>query len=153
MHGTAELDLDAIRVYEAEISVSAELGPFRADGTEISAELAAAVDATQLRQYGQQLAENWELLARFLEYLKPRGWMFKGTSGDGLIAYGIIATQGKPGELHADLSVLPADLLEWLAAEGLMINRLGPAPLQWQTTEVRMTPTGWERFDQGTGWT
>ncbi len=108
MRGTAERDLDAIRVYEAEISVSADLGPFRADGTESSAELAAAVDATQLRQYGQQLAENWELLARFLEYLKPRGWMFKGTSGDGLTAYGIIAKQGKPGELHADLSVLPA---------------------------------------------
>ncbi len=153
MGATAEVDLDAMRVYEAEISVSAELGPFRADGTEVSAELATGVDATQLRHYGQRLAENWELLARFLEYLKPRGWMFKGTSGDGLTAYGIIAKQGKPGELHADLSVLPADVLEWLAAEGLMINRSGPAPILWQTIEVRMTPTGWERFDQETGWT
>ena len=56
MRGTAELDLDAIRVYEAEISVSAELGPFRADGTEISAELAAGVDGTQVRHNDQQLA-------------------------------------------------------------------------------------------------
>src|SRR5579859_5788458 len=118
MPGIGEVELDAMRVHEAEISISAELGPVRADGTDISEALAARVDATQLRQYGQQLAANWEVLARFLENLKPRGWRFKGTSGDGVTAYAIIAKQGMPGELHADLSALPADLRDWLANEG-----------------------------------
>ena len=153
MHSIAEIELDATRVYEAEISVIAELGPVPADGTETSAALAAPLDATQLRQYGQQLAANWELLARFLEYLKPRGWRFKGTSGDGATAYLIIARQGKPGELHADLSALPTDLRDWLANEGgLLINRPEPAPILWHSIEVRITPTGWERFDPEAGW-
>ena len=153
MPSIGEVELDSMRVHEAEISVSAELGPVRADGTDISAALAARVDATQLRQYGQQLAANWELLARFLEYLKPRGWRFKGTSGDGVTAYLIIARHGKPGELHADLSALPTDLRDWLTNEGgLLINRPEPAPILWHSIEVRITPTGWERFDPDAGW-
>jgi hypothetical protein len=162
MHRIAEIELDATRVYEAEISVIPELGPVPGDGTETSAALAARVDAAQLRQYGQQLAANWELLARFLEYLKPRGlrysrargWRFKGTSGDGVAAYAIISTRhGKPGELHAALSVLPTDLRDWLSNEGgLLINRPEPAPILWHSIEVRMTPTGWKRFDAEAGW-
>lgn len=142
-----------MRMYEAEISVIAELGPVPADGTDISAALAARVDATQVRQYAQQFAANWELLARFLEHLKPRGWRFKATSGDGVTANAIIAKHGLPGELHADLCALPADLREWLTKEGgLLINRPEPAPILWHSIEVRMTPTGWERFDPEAGW-
>jgi hypothetical protein len=153
MPSIGEVELDAMRVHEAEISISAELGPVRADGTDISAALAARVDATQLRQYGQQLAANWEVLARFLEHLKPRGWRFKGTSGDGVTAYAIIAKHGMPDELHADLSALPTDLRDWLANEGgLLINRPEPAPILWHSIEVRITPTGWERFDPEAGW-
>ena len=153
MHSIAEIELDATRLYEAEISVIAELGLVPADGTKTSAALAARVDATQLRQYGQQLAANWEVLARFLENLKPHGWRFKGTSGDGVTAYAIIAKHGMPGELHADLSALPTDLRDWLAHEGgLLINRPEPAPILWHSIEVRITPTGWERFDPDAGW-
>ena len=148
-----EVELDAMRVHEAEISISAELGPVRADGTDISDARAARVDATQLRHYGQQLAANWEMLARFLENLQPRGWRFKGTSGDGVTAYAIIAKHGMPGELHADLSALPTDLRDWLSNEGgLLINRPEPEPILWQTIELRITPTGWGRFDPDAGW-
>src|SRR5207244_1432411 len=37
MPSIVEVELDAMRVHEAEISISAELGPVRADGTDISA--------------------------------------------------------------------------------------------------------------------
>ena len=64
-----------------------------------------------------------------------------------MTAYGIIAKQGKPDELHADLRTL-----QWLVEEGLTINRPGPTPILWEALEVRMTPDGWERFDQNSEW-
>jgi len=48
MGATAEVDVDAMRVYEAEISVSAELGPFRADGTV----LPAGLNGHEVRGFG-----------------------------------------------------------------------------------------------------
>jgi hypothetical protein len=153
MHSIAELELDSMRMYEADISVIAELSPVPAVGTETSAALAARVDATQLRQYGQQMAANWELLARFLEYLEPRGWRFKGASGDGVTAYAIIARHGKPGELHADLSALPTDLRDWLTNEGGIADQSAGARANSLALDRGAdSPTGWECFEPDAGW-